>query len=81
MKSKIIYGLLSVAIAFGLWLYVITAVSPGSESTFTDIPVEIRNINTLSERNLMLLGDTAPTVTLRLAGNRSDLLKLNSQKM
>ncbi len=81
MKNKLLTALLCLVVSFGLWLYVITVVSPGSESTFSDIPVEIRNINTLSERNLMILGETTPTVTLRLAGNRSDLLKLNSQNI
>ena len=33
MKRKIGYMLLSLAIAFGLWLYVITTVSPGSSDT------------------------------------------------
>lgn len=81
MKNKLLTALLCLVVAFGLWLYVITVVSPGSESTFSDIPVEITNTNTLSERNLMILGETTPTVTLRLAGNRSDLLKLNSQNI
>ena len=39
MKSKIGYIALSVLIAFGLWLYVITSVSPGSEETYDDVPV------------------------------------------
>ena len=81
MKSKLLTALLCLIVSFGLWMYVITVVSPGSENTFTDIPVEIKNINTLTERDLMILGDTTPTVTLRLAGNRSDLLKLNSQNI
>lgn len=81
MKNKLLTALLCLVVSFGLWLYVITAVSPGSETTFTDIPVEIRNINTLNERELMILSETVPTVTLRLSGNRSDLLKLSSQNI
>ena len=81
MKNKLLTALLCLIVSFGLWMYVITVVSPGSESTFADIPVEIKNINTLTERNLMILGDVTPTVTLRLAGNRSDLLKLSSQNI
>ena len=39
MRNKILSGLLSLVIAFGLWLYVITYVSPGSEETYYNIPV------------------------------------------
>ena len=39
MKSKLTSILLSIAIAFGLWMYVITYVSPGSEETIYFIPV------------------------------------------
>ena len=39
MKSKILTFLLSVLFAFGLWLYVITVVSPDSSGTIGDIPV------------------------------------------
>ncbi len=81
MKNKLLTALLCFVVAFGLWMYVITVVSPGSESTFTDIPVEIKNVNVLTDRNLMILADETPTVTLHLAGNRSDLLKLSSQNI
>lgn len=78
MKRKIIYALLSIVAAFGLWLYVITAVSPEYEDTFSDISVELKNDTPLHDRNLMVLMDKLPTVTLKLSGNRSDLSKLNS---
>ena len=35
MKSKLGYALLALVITFGLWLYVITTVSPESEETGT----------------------------------------------
>ena len=30
MKNKLLSGIISILIAFGLWMYVITEVSPGS---------------------------------------------------
>ena len=39
MKSKIWSLLLSIALATGLWMYVITTVSPNSKTTVQDIPV------------------------------------------
>ena len=76
MKSKIIYGLLSVAIAFGLWLYVIVFVSPESTETFRGVEVSLINEDALYDKRLMVLGDELSTVTLHLEGNRSDLNKL-----
>lgn len=76
MKSKILHLLLSLAIAFGLWTYVITVVNPESEETFYDVPVVLNNETVLHENGLMVLSKGAPTVTLKLKGNRSDLNNL-----
>ncbi|MBQ7817890.1 MAG: hypothetical protein IJ388_03745 [Oscillospiraceae bacterium] len=78
MKNKLIYALLSLAIALGLWFYVIAVVSPESEETFYNIPVVLQNESVLSEKGLMIITQDKPTVTLRLRGNRSDLNKLNN---
>lgn len=79
--KKLIYALLSVTIAFGLWLYVITTVSPEWEETFYSIPVVLKNESVLSERGLMIANDELPSVTLRLRGNRSDLINLTSENI
>ncbi len=79
--KKLIYALLSVVIAFGLWLYVITTVSPEWEETFYNIPVVLKNESVLPERGLMIATDELPNVTLRLRGNRSDLIKLTSENI
>ena len=81
MKSKLTTILLSVAVAFGLWLYVITSVSPGSEETYYNIPVVMDGEAVLAERNLMITQISAPNVTMKLSGNRSDLYKVNSQNI
>lgn len=79
MKNKLITALLSVAIAFGLWLYVITVVSPGSEARIENIPVVLEGATWLAEeRGLMVTSKEIPTVTLELSGNRTDLNKLNA---
>ena len=76
MKSKILHALLSVVIAFGLWLYVITVVSPESEETFAQIPVAWEKSDVLTDNGYMIISDEIPTITLRLKGNRSDLNNL-----
>lgn len=77
MKNKIVSVLLSIGIAFGLWLYVITAVSPGSADIFNDIPVVFDGESVLNERGLMVTYVSSKTVNMRLSGNRSDLSRVN----
>ena len=78
MKSKILYAILSLLIAFGLWAYVITVENPESEDTFYNIPVVLGNESILNDNGLMVLSDEEPTVTLKLKGNRSDLSNLKN---
>ena len=77
MKSKIGSLLLAFLVAFALWIYVITVVSPDSDATITGIPVELQGEGVLEERGLMIVSNETPTVTLQLKGNRNDLNKLN----
>ena len=81
MKNKVLTALFSMAVAFGLWLYVITVVSPGSEATFYNIPVVFQGEGELTNRGLMIASEDIPTVTLKIAGNRSDLNNLNSSNI
>lgn len=75
-RNKLLKILLSAALAFSLWLYVITVVSPGSEKTYYDIPVVLQNENVLAERDLIITSYDS-SVTLQLEGNRIDLNAMN----
>lgn len=77
MKDKILTALLSLLIAFGLWMYVVTVVSPESEASYYDVPVVFDGTSQLSDRDLMITSGTDVTVDLKLAGNRTDLNKLD----
>ena len=81
MKRKLVYGLLSVLIAIGLWLYVVTVVNPEWEDTFYNIPVVLETEEILQERGLMLVSEEDPKVTLRLSGNRADMINLNASNI
>ena len=76
-QNKLGMLLLSFVIGFGLWLYVITVVSPGSKDTFYNVPVQLQGESVLEDRGLIIVSDKNPTVTLELGGNRSDLIKLD----
>ena len=80
MKSKILSIVLSAIAAVGLWLYVVTVVSPGSEQTYYNIPVVLQNENVLEDRGLMITSEL-PSVTLDLSGNRTDLNKLDENNI
>ena len=77
MKNKFWKFALALVISFGLWLYVISYVSPGSDETISGIPVFFEGETILEERGLMITSDSEATVTLKISGNRSDLIKLN----
>lgn len=81
MKRRIVYALLAALIAFGLWYYVVTVVNPEWEDTFYNIPVVLENEEILTERGLMLVSEEEPKVTLRLSGNRTDMILLNSSNI
>ncbi len=81
MKNKVWAIVLSAVVAFSLWLYVITVVSPGSEETYYDIPIILQNENVLAERGLMITAIDDSTVTMKLEGNRTDLNNLNESNI
>ena len=59
MKSKLTSMLLSVLIAFGLWLYVVTNVSQEAEYTIYNVPVVMEGEALLNEKNLMITAVSA----------------------
>lgn len=81
LDNKVFRWLLSFAIAFTLWFYVITVVSPEYDQSFSGIPISFQGEAILEERGLMIVSDQNPTVTLRLYGKRSDLSKLDSSNI
>lgn len=81
MKRKILHALLSLLIACGLWIYVITTVNPDDEVVLHDVPVVLSGETFLYERGLMLADRTTPTITLTLSGKRSDLKKVNKSNV
>ncbi len=77
-RSKVYSMALSLLVAFGLWLYVVNNVSQEDDVTFYNIPVVMENESILTEKNLMITGRSAQTVSVNLSGKRSDLNKINN---
>lgn len=81
VKNKLLTGLLSVVVALGLWLYVVTFVSPNSDKYYYNIPVVRQSEALLHERGLMITTSDTDTVSLHLEGSRVDLNKVNSSNI
>lgn len=81
MKNKLPAILLSLVVALGLWLYVVSTVSPESEQTYTGIPVIFENESSLLDRNLIVISGQDATVSVELNGNRIDLDQLNASNL
>ena len=75
---KISSAILSLVIAFGLWLYVVNNVSKEDDITFNNIPVVREGESILHEQNLMITELSTESVSLHLAGSRDDLNKIDS---
>ena len=80
-KNKIFSVLVSLAFAFGLWLYVVTNVSVEGETTFHDIPVQFDNETALENRGYVVTAGMDTSVDLRLRGARTNLNKLTSSSI
>lgn len=75
MKNKFLTVLLSVTVAFCLWLYVITVDTPDFTDTIYDIPVTFVGETMLNEKGLILTATPDSTVDLTLSGKRGDVIK------
>ena len=79
--NKIVSFLLSITIALGLWLYVVTNVNVESETTFHDIPVQFVGETALENRGYVITSGMDAAVDLRLQGARTNLNKLTSSRI
>lgn len=80
-RNKLFSALISLVIAFSLWLYVITVDSPDYTDTIYDIPLTFVGETALQSRNLVLTDISADSVDITFSGKRSDVLKLNKSNI
>lgn len=81
MRNKFTSILLSILIAFSLWLYVVYNVSQEDTNTIYNIPVVFEGESLLNENGLMVTGKSTSMATISLTGTRSDLNKVNSNNI
>lgn len=80
LDSKLLYALLAIVIAIGLWVYVIVVDNPEDKTTLTGIPVTFLNEDVLEENGLMISNGRDQTVTLTVSGSKSALANLEQAK-
>lgn len=77
-KNKVWKIVISAVIAIGLWAYVVSTVSPGSEKLYT-VAVNAHNLTGLSDE--FIITEFEERVNVRLEGNRSDLNALDADSI
>ena len=75
--EKIIVKLACVVLAFALWLYVSNVENPTRDYQIQNVPVEIENIDSLKESNLVMSSDQDFKVDLRVEGPTSQVYSLD----
>ena len=82
-KRKALYIVLSLVVAMAIWVYVDITGDRNIKKTFTDVPVEFLDEDTvLAERGLMLLEDgTTTSIDLTLSGSRWNIARLDPDEL
>ena len=80
LDSKLLYALLAVVIAVGLWFYVAITENTDSDLTISGIPVVFLNDDLLEENGLMISEGKDQTVSLTFMGSRNLLAELNQNR-
>ena len=77
LNSKWIYAVLSVLLAFVLWLYVGQEANPDVTDTLGRVQVVFSGLESLEERGLMISEGAEQTVSLRIRATREVWNRLN----
>ena len=81
-RFSVLTIVLSVLLALGLWLYVVSLESPSAERTFDEVKVKISGVETLEEaREFTVLSGYDYSVSVTLRGRRSVLDTLTAEQI
>lgn len=75
--QKVILVIISVLLAFFLWLYVMGEENPVQTKELSNVPVVLTNMDSISQDNLALIPDQNFTMDLTLTGRAFDLSKIS----
>lgn len=82
LDSKLLYALLAIVIAIGLWFYVAVVENSDEDTktTISNIPITFVNVEVLEAGNLMISEGFDQTATLTVVGPRTTLANLDMDK-
>ena len=80
LDSKILYMVLAVILALGLWFYVSIVRGEPTTNTIEGIPITFVGTDVLQENGLMLVGE-APTVNLEIQADVTTLAQLTDKSI
>lgn len=76
-RQRILYMVISLVAACALWLYVMEAMNPTVDRTFTGIRVEIMNESELQDKDLAVTTGEDQYVRVRVSGKRRTLMDMD----
>lgn len=81
-RRRVVYLLLAILVACGIWLYVDLSSGRTVTQEYLDIPIEYLSESTLTDRGLMLVEDgTDMTIDLTLKGTRWNICSLDRSQI
>gem|GEM_PF-2546144 len=79
--TDILMKILSLLIAFILWIYLVVLLNPETELVVTDIPVSLSNHLALQKDDLVIMNEKINPVTIKLKGTRNMLSNVNKNNI
>ena len=70
--------IISIIAALAIWAYVVVEINPDEDKTIKNVPVELKNVETLQERGLTIVSDQDYTVDVVIRGSRSEIAQVNA---
>ena len=80
-RKKYFFIALSIAIAVGLWLYVVDSTNPTVTRSYSEIHVEVLNLEEMQNRELTPHSDLDLFVNVRVSGRRSKLVRMTDREL
>ena len=80
-KNDVLYKAVALLAAILLWFYVITVENPETELPYDNVDVVLEGMESLTANGLVITDGAAPTVDMRLSGERDKMNKVNRDKI
>lgn len=73
LKNKKVKMALSLILAIGIWIYVVGSMNPVSKATFTGVPIQLTNVEQLTDKGYAISKIGFDTISVTLSGQKSKL--------